>query len=105
MQTKLISLKRDNRRIFIADEKFWNNVKYMIFHSAHLEIRLKRGRSTNYLHNWIYERLIEQSNQAEQEDFYKRIGCSYRFPKENDEFLDYLYKEAIKRGLIVFEGN
>lgn len=104
METKVFSLKRNSSKLFAADEKFWNNVKYMMFHSVYLEIKLKRGRSINYLHHWFFE-IIENEGtytETEKQEIYKREGCSYRFPKENEEFLDYLYEEAKKRKILEY---
>lgn len=105
MQTKVISLKRNHSRFFVADDKFWSNVQYMTFHSAHLEIKLKRGRSTNYLHDWFFNDLEEFGNshtEQEKQAIYEKHSCAYRFPKQNDEFLSYLYDEAKERGLLEY---
>ncbi|MCM3390059.1 hypothetical protein [Ureibacillus chungkukjangi] len=106
MKTKLISLKNKTTKIFIADEIFWDNVEYMIFHSEYLEIRKKRGLSSNYLHEWFFNNLEEQVIlEEEKQSIYNELSCSYRFPKDNDIFLDYLYKEAKKRRLIMKRLN
>ena len=104
MQTELFNLKRKNRKTFIADEKFWSNVEYMTFHSAHLEIKLKRGRPIKYLHYWFFEIIENEQSYIDEkkQEIYEEEGCSYCFPKENEEFLDFLYKESKKRKLIEY---
>lgn len=103
METKIISLKRNVSRVLNADEKFWDNVKYITFYNSDVEIILKRGRPTNYLRFEFFE-VIQDPEQlyTDQEKLaiYKEHGCAYRFSKESAGFLNYLYKESQKRGLL-----
>lgn len=103
METKIISLKRNTSRVLNADEKFWENVKYITFYNSDVEIILKRGRTTNYLRVEFFE-VIQDPSQlyTEQEKLaiYEEHGCAYRFSKESASFLSYLYNEAEKRGLL-----
>lgn len=103
METKIISLKRNTSRVFNADEKFWNNVKYITFYNSDVEIILKQGRPTNYLRAEFFE-VIQDPSQlyTEQEKLaiYKEYNCAYRFSKESAVFLRFLYDEAEKRGLL-----
>ncbi|MBM7607304.1 hypothetical protein JOD29_000541 [Lysinibacillus composti] len=72
----------------------------MIFHSEYLEIRNKRGRSTNYLHDWFFSNVEEQVVcEKAKLSIYKEIGCFYRFTKDDEVFLNYLYNEAKKENL------
>lgn len=103
MKTKLISLKGRGTKIFEADESFWDNIRYLVFHSEHLEIQLKRGRPAHYLHSWFYHQLRDARQgytEPERQSIYQELSCSYRFPEENQEVLDYLYTEASNRGLL-----
>lgn len=104
MQTQVFNLKRNISKKFIVDEKFWSNVEYMSFHSAHLEIKLKRGRPINYLHYWFFDIIENEQSytEGEKQEFYKREGCSYCFPQTNEELLDFLYKESKQRNLIKY---
>lgn len=103
MQTEVINLKSNRNRLLLADEKFWSNIKYMIFHTGHLQVKLKRGRSTNYLHYWAFENINDPSQsytEQEKQEIYKEHGCTYRFSKKDNELVSYLYDEADKRKLI-----
>lgn len=103
METKVISLKRNTSNLFNADENFWSNVKYITFYNTHVEIRLKRGRSANYLCDDFFQAIQDPSQlytEQERLAIYKEYGCAYRFPKESDSYLSSLYHEAEKRGLI-----
>ena len=103
MQTQVFSLKRSGSKLFTADEKFWDNVNYMTFHSEYLEIRLKRGRPTSYLHYWFFE-IVESGEYTDQKrkEIYAQFPCSYCFPKENGDLLNYLYEEAKNRNVLKY---
>lgn len=103
METKIISLKRNTSRVLNADEKFWNNVKYITFYNSDVEIILKRGRPTNYLRFEFFEAIQDPTQlYTEQEKLaiYAEHNCAYRFSKESAKFLRHLYDEAEKRGLL-----
>jgi len=103
LETKIVSLKRNTPRLFNADEKFWSNVKYVIFYNTHIEIKLKRGRSANYLRDGFFQALQDPSQlytEHEKLSIYKEYGCAYRFPKESESYLSSFYNAAEKRGLI-----
>lgn len=103
MEASLVYLKGSNKKTLLANEDFWKNVNFLIFHSEYVEINLKRGRSPSYLHFWFYEQLhsseVDISEERRQE-IYKELGCSYRFTHDSSAFIDYLYEEANKRKLI-----
>ena len=103
METKIVSLKRNTPRLFNADEKFWNNVKYITFYNSDVEVILKRGRPTNYLRVEFFEAIQDPGQLYTEEEklaIYEEYNCAYRFSKESAGFLSYLYNEAENRGLL-----
>jgi len=103
MQTKVFHLTRGGSKLFVADETFWNNVKHLIFQSEYLEIRLKRGRPIHCLYYGFFEMMEEAKvTELKEKEIYSELGCSYRFAKEDEEFLNYLQKEARKRGVLEY---
>jgi hypothetical protein len=101
MEVTLIHVKNEKMKKLEIDEVFWANVNYISLHSHYIEIKLKRGRPTNYLHDWYYK-ATEGMKSEERLEKFKYFDCAYRIPEEYDGLIDYLYNEANKRNLLKY---
>ncbi|MBO0589608.1 MULTISPECIES: hypothetical protein [unclassified Sporosarcina] len=105
MQSTIISLKdQTDKPTLNVDETFWPLVQFVAYYSQLIEIKMKMGITHRFLHYWAYE--VIQSNddhtEEQRQEIYKFEGCSYRFPKDSDDFIKWLYDESKKRDLLLF---